>query len=436
MLHSSIPAVIMAGGKGTRLASITGGEIPKPMVRIAGKPILEHQIAVLKENGIKEIYLIIGHLGNRIEEYFQDGSAWGVHIMYIREEEPLGTAGALYYMKERITGNFLLVFGDIIFDIDVQRFLAFHSQKNALVTLYIHPNAHPFDSDLVIVNNDGLVTGIDSKHNVRQYYYQNLVNSGLYVINTKALHNLNQPVKTDLEKDIIRGLIEDCVVYGYHGTEYVHDIGTPQRLRSAEHDMNKCIISAHNLKKPQKCIFLDRDGVINQYAGLVYKPEQFALESGAAQAIRQINQSQYLVMVVTNQPVVARGMCGLEDIVHIHNKMETLLGQEHAYLDAIRFCPHHPDKGYPEENPLYKIECNCRKPQIGMIEELADRYHIDLLQSWMIGDSTVDVMTGINAHMHTILVQTGLAGEDGKYNVQADRTERDLQAAVQGILGE
>ena len=139
--------------------------------------------------------------------------------------------------------------------------------------------------------------------------------------------------------------------------------------------------------------------------------------------------------MVTNQPVVARGMCGMADVKEIHRKLATLLGQEGAYLDGIVFCPHHPDKGYPEENPAYKIPCHCRKPEIGMLTACAEAYHIDLSQSWMVGDTTVDIQTGLNAGTHTALVLTGETGKDGKYDVQPQHIGADLLDVVKQIIG-
>ena len=133
--------------------------------------------------------------------------------------------------------------------------------------------------------------------------------------------------------------------------------------------------------------------------------------------------------------MVARGLCDIEEVEKIHRKMQVLLGNQRAYLDDIVFCPHHPDKGYPEENPKYKIVCNCRKPATGMIEETALRYNIDLAESYMIGDSTADILAGQNAGVRTILVLTGQAGKDGKYDVKPDSIAEDLLDAVMQIIG-
>ena len=181
---------------------------------------------------------------------------------------------------------------------------------------------------------------------------------------------------------------------------------------------------------------MDRDGTINRKNGLVYQDDQLELEDCVVQAVRQINSSGYLAIVITNQPVVARGLCSMEDVERIHSKLETLLGREGAYLDEICFCPHHPDKGYPEENPDYKIPCRCRKPDIGMLKKCADKYNIDLSASWMVGDTTVDIQTGKNAGTKTALVLTGDGGKDGKYSVVPDITEKNLYEVIKVILAD
>lgn len=227
---------------------------------------------------------------------------------------------------------------------------------------------------------------------------------------------------------------KEDAVYGYRSPEYVKDIGTVDRIRQTEKDVENGLIEEKCLKNKQTCIFLDRDGTINQYRGLVWKDEDFELEENACDAIKQINQSGKLAIVITNQPSVARGLCQIKDIETVHKKMSTLLGKEGAYLDDVYFCPHHPDKGYPEENPVYKIPCECRKPKTGLIQKAIEQYHIDLSSSWMVGDTTVDIQTGKNAGLHTALVLTGEAGNDKKYDVTPDLVCKDLWEAVEMIL--
>ena len=428
-------AVIQAGGKGTRMKSLTGDRIPKPMLDLNGKPMLQWQIENIMAYGIRDFVVITGYLGETIRECFGDGRTLGVRIRYIEEEEPLGSAGALYFLREMgEQRDFLLVFGDIMFELDWERMLKFHEQKGGLVTLLVHPNAHPYDSDLLELSEDGEITGMDSKENVRNYWYDNCVNAGIYVCKNEILNRFTGICRTDLEKDVLKPMLGTRKIFGYHTPEYVKDAGTPKRFEAVCREQKEGIWKQKCLKYKQKCIFLDRDGTINLYKGLISREEQLVLEDGAAEAVRNINRSGYLAIVVTNQPVVARGLCSIEDVGNIHKKLHTLLGNEGAYLDAVVFCPHHPDRGYPEENPVYKITCSCRKPAIGLIESMTEQFNIDLSQSWMIGDSTVDIQTGVNAGVSTVLVLTGVAGKDGKYPVQPDYVVENLKQAVDLIM--
>ena len=429
-------AVIMAGGKGTRLAALTKDEIPKPMVPVAGKPLLLWQVERLKENGITDLIMVIGHLGEKIQEYFGDGSKFGVCIEYFVEEAPLGTAGSFYYLKDMLREDtFLMMSGDLLFDIDFERMVRFHKEKGSAATLFVHPNGHPYDSDLLVLDAEERAVRFDSKHNTRDYWYDNCVNAGIFVFDKKICDRVPEPVKRNLENDIIKGMIDDGIpVYGYRSPEYVKDVGTVDRIAQGLADIESGFIEARCLKNKQKCIFLDRDGTINKKNGFIANEDAFELEDCALEAIKKINKSGYLAVVITNQPSVARGLCEIEDIERIHRKLSTLLGREGVYVDDIQFCPHHPDKGFPEENPLYKIVCDCRKPKTGMIDKVAAKYNIDLSKSWMIGDTTMDIQTGVNAGMRTALVLTGDAGQDKKYDVQSNLVGKDLLEAVELIL--
>lgn len=431
-----VKAVIQAGGQGTRLRDITKDEIPKPMIPILGKPLLEWQIEKCKENGIREIILIIGHLGNKIREYFQDGAKWDVNVSYIEEEEPLGTAGAFYYLQNMVGDeNFLLSYGDVFWDVDVERMLQFHCEKGSVCTLFVHPNTHPYDSDLIIRDENDRIIGIDSKHNVRDYWYDNLVNAGLYIMSGYLCQRVSKPEKIDLEKTIFSQMIENGeAIYGYQSPEYIKDAGTVDRLPIVEKEVESGYVTSRNLKNEQKCIFLDRDGTVNIKNGLVDSEDKLSLEDCAIEAIKKINESGYLAILVTNQPVVAKGMCTMEEVKNIHRKLTTLLGEGGAFLDDIAFCPHHPDKGFPGERLEYKFDCDCRKPHTGLLTRFIEKYHISMEKSWMVGDTTRDMLTGNNAGTHTALVLTGDAGTDGKYQPIIDMTCENLLMAVEQIL--
>ena len=383
----------MAGGKGTRISSIAG-DIPKPLIPIEGKPVLEREIECLRNQGFTELIITVSHMSEQIINYFGDGSNFGVSIEYFVEKEPLGNAGALFRIKDKLSETFLLLNSDAIFDIDFNKFVSYHYSKGGLVTLFTHPNSHPYDSGLIISNENKEVVKWLSKDDARPMWYKNRVNAGLHVINKKVLDADIITEKVDLDRQLLKPLQDTGKMFVYDSPEYVKDMGTPDRYYSVCEDFRKGIVTAKNLNNKQKAIFLDRDGTINKYVGFLKNIGDFELMNGVAEAIKSINSSGYLAIVVTNQPVIARGEVTYNQLDEIHNKMETLLGNEGAYLDAIYFCPHHPHSGYEGEIPELKIDCDCRKPKPGMLFKAAKDYNIDLSQSFMIGDDENDVLAG------------------------------------------
>ena len=387
--------VIMAGGKGTRIASVNA-DVPKPMIEIDGKPILQYQIECLVRQGFCDITLVVGHLGDIIRDYFGDGKDFHADISYIYEEKPLGTAGALFFLKDKISEDFLLMNGDSILDVDIERFRRAHLENGGLVTILTHPNSHPYDSGVIIAGEDGVVKRWLTKEDERTWY-KNRVNAGLHMISPKLLERFTAPEKKDLDRDILKPLISEKALYIYDSPEYIKDMGTPDRYYAVTEDIRSGLVQRRNLSQKQKAVFLDRDGTINKYVGFLTDIDDFELIDGVADAIKLLNQSGYLTIVVTNQPVIARGEVTVEELQEIHNKMETLLGNEGAYIDDIFYCPHHPDKGFEKEIPELKIVCDCRKPKPGMLLAAAEKYNIDLSESWMIGDGKNDIEAGRNA---------------------------------------
>lgn len=433
--------VIMAGGKGTRISSVAK-DIPKPMIKIENKPVLEHEIDCLRDQGFKDIIITVSHLGHIIMDYFGDGSKvspatgkpFGVNIEYFMEEVPLGNAGALFQLKDKLSEDFLLLNADSIFDIDFNRLVDYHHKKGGLVTLFTHPNNHPYDSGLIFTDDDGAVTSWLAKEDVRPDYYRNRVNAGLHVLNKKVLDVNIDTEKIDLDRQILKPLSGTGKMFAYDSSEYVKDMGTPERYEMVCIDFRDGKVKARNLTNKQKAIFLDRDGVINEYKGFITDINDFELIDGVPEAIKKINSSGYLAIVITNQPVIARGEVTFKELTDIHNKMETLLGKDGAYIDGLFFCPHHPDKGFDGEVVELKIDCDCRKPKTGLLERAKLQYNIDLERSWFIGDTTTDVLTGENASCRTVIVKTGMAGKDGKYDVKADIEADTLIEAVDAII--
>ena len=424
-------AVIMAGGRGTRISSVAR-DIPKPMINIEGKPVLEHEIACLKAQGFTDLIITVSHLGDIIMDYFGDGSKispvtkepFGVNIEYYFEKEPLGNAGALFRLKDKLTEDFLLLNADAIFDVDFNRFVAFHREKGGLATLFTHPNSHPYDSGLILADDNGAVEQWLTKEDARPTYYRNRVNAGLHVLSPKVLDVEVTTPKVDLDRQLLKPLAGTGKMFCYDSPEYVKDMGTPERYEAVCRDFREGKVHARNLSNSQKAVFLDRDGTINRYVGFLRKEEEFELLPGVAEAIGRINASGYLAVVVTNQPVIARGEVTVPELQNIHNKMETLLGYEGVYVDAIYYCPHHPHKGYEGEIPELKIDCDCRKPKPGMLLKAAEDYNIDLASSWMIGDGENDVKAGIAAGCKTALIGEGDFGQTVTVSSVAEFVEK------------
>ncbi len=397
-------AVIMAGGFGKRLAGFYGDR-PKPMVEIFGRPVLEYQIENLRDSGITDIIIVVHYMKEYIMNYFGDGKNLGVNISYYEEEIPLGTAGALFRIKERLTENFLLINGDLIFSVDFRKMIDFHIKNKALATLFVHPNSHPYDSELVICDKNNVVT--DWFKNDGYGNYKNCVNSGIHILSKQILYGNYSEGKLNLRADVIEPIINTGRVYAYHSAEYVKDMGTTDRLRHVTADVENNIVFAKRADKKQKAIFLDRDGTINKYKGYITSPKQLELINGVADAIKKINRSGYLAIIITNQPSIAMGRMSYAVLDEIHAKLDALLGEEGAYVDALYFCPHHPDKGFEGEKSELKIKCDCRKPSGGMIRKAAEDFNIDLSKSFMVGDSDKDVLAGIDAGCTPIFLTNG-----------------------------
>ncbi len=398
----------------------------------------------LKFKGTHYGAFTVSHLGHIIMDYFGDGSGispvtgqpFGVHIEYYFEEEPLGNAGALFKIKEKLTEDFLLLNADAIFDVDFNRFVAFHKEHGGLVTLFTHPNSHPYDSGLIIADENKSVLQWLAKEDDRPTYYRNRVNAGLHVISPKALDVDITTSKVDLDRQILKPLAGTGQMYVYDSPEYVKDMGTPERYASVCRDFKNGKVQERNLKNKQKAIFLDRDGTLNKYVGFLRNIEEFELLPGVTEAIKKINASGYLAIVVTNQPVIARGEVTYDELEEIHNKMETLLGQEGVYVDAIYYCPHHPHKGYEGEIPELKFECECRKPKPGMLLQAAKDFNIDLTQSWMIGDGENDVAAGCAAGCKTALLQAQVENREHIADYGQDMTVESLLAFVNTLDSE
>jgi len=427
-------AVILAGGRGRRLETITDKR-PKPMVKIGGKTLLEHHFILLKKHGIKNVYICTGYRSKIIEDYFGDGKKLGIKIAYSIEDKPLGSAGCIKELEDKIKKDFLVLCGDVVLDMNLSRLIKFHRAKKGIGTLVVHPNDHPYDSDLIDIDSNHRITAFLNKPHKKRVYYHNVTNAGVYVLAPAIFKLIKKDSYQDFGRDVFLKIVDSRKrIYAYNTPEYLKDAGTPERLSKVRKDYLSGKINRFNLKHKRPAVFLDRDGVINKEVDLLHKLSGFELLPDTARAIRLINDSDFYSIVVTNQPVVARGLARIEDVENINKKMETLLGAKGAKLDAIYYCPHHPDSGFKGENKKYKVNCNCRKPKTGLIKKALKDFNIDLSKSIMIGDSTCDIRMGLNAGLKTIGVRTGYGCKDGKYAVSPNVMSGTLFQAVKKIV--
>jgi histidinol-phosphate phosphatase family protein len=426
---------ILAGGGGTRLLERSGG-LPKPMAAVAGRPLLERQIELCRVAGFTRIVLLVHFRHEAIRAHFGDGSRHGVRLDYRVETTPRGTAGALRDALPLLAPSFLVLYGDTCFDVDLRALWRAHERSAPAATLLLHPNDHPQDSDLVELDNAGFVRTLWPYPHQPGLDRRNLVNAALYVMQRDGLAEMIPAEGTsDLARHAFPAmLLAGRALAGYLSVEYIKDMGTPERLDRVETDLALGLPERLSTRHLRAAVFLDRDGTLNHEVDHLNAADRLRLHDGVAAAVRRLNRDGTLAVVVTNQPVIARGELTLEGLASIHARLETLLGAEGAYLDRIYHCPHHPHRGYAGEVSALKIECECRKPATGMIDAACRDLAIDRTQSWMVGDSSADIETGRRAGLKTILVRTGHAGTDGKHEVRPDYVMSDLADAVDWIL--
>jgi D,D-heptose 1,7-bisphosphate phosphatase len=426
---------ILAGGMGTRLKLRTGN-LPKPMAPVLGRPVLAHQIELCRRHGFTRIALLVHYEHEAISSFFGDGQRLGVALTYCVEKDARGTAGALLDALGCMDDKFLVLYGDTYADIDLAALWQSHVNSGATGTLLLHPNDHPDDSDLVEVDAQLRVVAVHAYPHPADKVYANLVNAALYVLQRDVLSALIPATsKSDLAKHTFPAMLDASLhLHAYVTPEYIKDMGTPERLDKVERDIVFGLPERLSSRHQRRAVFLDRDGTLNVEVNHLRSSSQLVLLPGAADAVRMINRAGLLAVGVTNQPVIARGDVTWPELHRIHATLDHLLGVGNAYLDRMYICPHHPDKGFTGEVPELKIDCDCRKPRTGLIDQAVRELCIARSGSWMVGDSSSDIRAGLLAGLRTILVRTGHAGLDGKYPDEPDYVMPDLLAAVDWIL--
>ena len=428
-------AVILAGGKGARLASVLKG-LPKPLVDVCGKPLLLHQLELLCAHGFTDAVVMVNHRADAIREWLVTVDL-PIAVRLIDDGEPRGTAGAVLAALEELEPEFLVLYGDTMLCVDLDRFWAWHhAVPRADVSLFLHPNDHPHDSDLVEVDETGRIVAFHPYPHPADAWLPNLVNAALYVVRREGLRAWSESAgPLDFAKDLFpRMLAAGATLRGYASPEYIKDAGTPDRLQRVRNALASGAIRRASLNEPQRAVFLDRDGALNVEHGLIRRPEDLEVFPFAGSAIRRLNEAEWRTVLVSNQPVIARGEVTEAELRRIHARLETEIGRDHAYFDRIYICPHHPDRGFPGERVELKIRCDCRKPEPGLIFQAQKDLNIDLVRSWCVGDATADLGAAERAGVSSILVETGHGGLDRRHPFEARFTVADVAEAATFIL--
>lgn len=424
-------AVILAGGKGIKLKDFTK-EVPKPMLQIGQKSIIEHQIDFLLRYDISEIYILVNSFDDIIKNKFEDGSTYGIKIIYFEEEKPLGTAGGLKEIEANFDDDFLVIYGNVMFNICFSKLLEFHRKNKSQFTLVIHPDEAPLEYDIVEIDKNYKVIEYHKKPHKTDFLFRNLVNSGIYVLKPEVLKFIKKGNKQDFGNDIIPDILNKLDVYGYVTSEYIKEINTKENWEKVNKDYKSGKIFRRNFENYQKAIFLDRDGVVTTEKGFICDEKDLELYEFTPEAIKLINQSDFLSIIVTNQSAVGRKLCTIDDIEKVHKRLETELGKQGAFLDAIYYCPHYPEIEIGIQRNEFNIDCDCRKPKPGLLIRASKDMNIDLKQSYIIGDSERDIVAGRTVGCTTIGVMTGYGLK--KSEVKPDYFFSDLLEAVQFII--
>ncbi|MFO7564119.1 MAG: HAD-IIIA family hydrolase [Enhygromyxa sp.] len=397
--------VIVAGGLATRMGEATQRQ-PKTLLPVAGVSVLERQLEQFERAGIERVVVLAGHLAEMIEAVTARRSAASRPAVEVRiEDRPLGSGGCLGLLDD-LCGPAIVALGDVLFELDLRELVEAHRRAEALLTAAIHPNEHPHDSDLVELDASGRIVALHPKPHPPRARLRNLVTAGLFVIEPELIAELPpipELAKLDLVQDLLAGAVaEGRPVQGWQTTAYLKDMGTPRRYAEAERDFARGIPAAR--RRPRPTVFLDRDGTLNRHVGYLRAPEQLELLPGVAEAVAALNAAELQVVVVTNQPVIARGELDEAGLEAIHAELEGQLARAGAYLDRVYYCPHHPDAGFEGERPELKIACRCRKPGVGMIEAACAELLVDRARSVLIGDHERDLGAALAAGLRPILV--------------------------------
>ena len=368
--------VILVGGRGNRLRDLTK-YTPKPMMDINGQPFIDILLRNLSKYYFEKIYLMAGYRSKKFIERYHNKKILFSKIIVITEKKPLGTGGALSLLRNKIKSNFILMNGDSFFNINLNTFI-----KKSLKYL----NANIIGSIALVENKNYKSNNILSKLRISQNQIikncqkkQSLMNGGIYFFKKKILNNFKGKKKS-LENDFLKKQILKQNIIGVKFKENFIDIGIKKNLYHFRSLNNKT-------NKNQRCIFFDRDGVINKSNGYVTKCKDFIINNGVKKTISYLNKKKILVIIITNQSAIARGYISEKQLENIHkffcNNIKMSNG---SFVNDIYYCPYLKNAKVNK----YKKDSYFRKPRPGMILKALKDWQLKKNNCLMIGDKITD----------------------------------------------
>lgn len=377
-------AVIFAGGKGERLRPLTE-HTPKPLIRLHGKPFAEYLIELLKSNGIEHIIFLTGYLAEQFPEVLGDGSRWGLRISYSPSSVDEDTGERLRRAHTLLDENFLLLYGDNYWPLNLENLTKFHFQTRLPLTVTVHERHDPRKKNNVLVES-GVVKIYDK---ARSKPGLNGVDIGFFIVEKKKALDLLGGDNMHFESAVMSVLAEQGELSGFLTEQPYWSLTDQSRLPSI----------ARALDPKRKVLFLDRDGTINikaPQADYIKVPSAFGFLPGAVEALAALSRKGYELYIISNQPGVGRGVMTETDLRDIDEKMVSELAQAQVKLSGIYYCLHDWNDG-----------CGCRKPKAGLLYRAAQEHDIDLTKATFVGDDERDRGAGMSAGVKTLLVPSG-----------------------------
>ncbi len=368
MIKKDLSLVILAGGEGTRLKKIIGNK-QKCIVKINNKPFLSYILKLYSRYNFKKIFILVGKKSDEVISLYHKKEFNFIEVICIKEKKLLGTGGALFNIRNKVK-NFILVNGDSILDIDLNKFLPLNN--NAICKMSLIKNKNYLSNKKL--SNLNLKGNFVTNNNFSNSY----MNGGIYYFNKKIFKYVKNKTMS-LEDDILPYLISKKKVIGrIYSKSFFYDIGTKKNFYQSNKILKKYF------ERP--ATFLDRDGVINYDYGYVFKFKNFKFKRGVIKGLNYLTKKKYYIFIITNQAGIAKKKFTLKEFKLLQLKLKDYLSKKSIYFDAVSYCPHHQKAKVLK----FKKICNYRKPNNGMIKKIFREWDIKLKKSFFIGDKFSD----------------------------------------------